>query len=176
MTRHVRRGGAYLRVADPGWTDPLDPSWAAERGGRWNPPASFPVLYLCATVEVARANVLRRFEGFPYGVLDLRPDRRPDLVEVGVSELRAADIVTDAGCRAVGLPATYPLDGRRRRIGWERTQPIGLRLFREGEVAIAARSAALASGERGEELARIVRTRRERPRLQGRRSFDAWFG
>ena len=74
-----------------------------------------------------------------------------------MAELRAVDVVTAAGCRSVGLPATYPFDGRRR-IGWERTQPIGLRAFDAGEEAIAARSAALADGERGEELARIIRT------------------
>jgi len=28
--------------------------FAAERGGRWNPPESFPVVYLCQTVAVAR--------------------------------------------------------------------------------------------------------------------------
>ncbi len=167
MTRHVTRGGSYVRVADPGWDDPLDASFAVERGGRWNPPGSFPMLYLCATAMVARANVFRRFEGSPFGVLDLRPDRRPDLVEVDVPDLRAVDVVTAAGCRAVGLPATYPFDGRRR-IGWERTQPIGLRAFDEGEEAIAARSAALAEGERGEELARIIRRRKDRPRLTGR--------
>jgi hypothetical protein len=175
VTRHVTRGGAYLRVADPGWHDPLDASYAAEHGGRWNPPGSFPMLYLCATVRVARANVFHRFERFPYGVLDLRPDRRPDLVEVHLAELRAVDVVTAAGCRSVGLPATYPFDGRRR-IGWERTQPIGLRAFDAGEEAIAARSAALAEGERGEELARIIRRRKDRPRLTRRRPFDEWFG
>ncbi len=175
MTRHITRRGAYLRVADPGWDDPLDASFAAEHGGRWNPPGSFPMLYLCATVQVARANVFHRFEGLPYGVVDLRPERRPDLVEVRVAEVRAVDVVTAAGCRAVGLPATYPFDDMRRRTGWERTQPIGLRAFEEGEAAIAARSAALAFGERGEELACIIRRRKDRPRLTSRRAFDAWF-
>ena len=45
----------------------------AERGGRWNPPESFPVVYLCRSVPVARANVYRKLEGQPYGPEDLRP-------------------------------------------------------------------------------------------------------
>ena len=34
----MRRGGDYLRVADPAWADPLDGRFSARRGGRWNPP------------------------------------------------------------------------------------------------------------------------------------------
>ena len=174
--RHLTRGGAYLRVADPSWIDPLDPSFSVERGGRWNPPGSFPVAYLCASIEVARANVLRRFAGLPYGVLDLRPGRRPDLVGTTVPRRHAVDVVTDAGCLAAGLPATYPFDGRGRRIGWGRTQPIGLAAWEAGEQAIACRSAALARRERGEELAWFVRGRKDRLRIATSRGFDEWFG
>jgi hypothetical protein len=173
--RHLTRGGTYLRVADPAWVRPLDPSYAMGRGGRWNPPGSFPVVYLCATVDVARANVLQRFTGAPYGVLDLQPERRPDLVRTRVPEGRTVDVVTDLGCRAAGLPASYPFDGRGRRIGWRRTQPIGLAAWDAGERAIACRSAALPRGERGEELAWFARER-GRPRVTARRSFDDWFG
>src|SRR5947199_199474 len=60
--RTVERRGAYVRVADPGWRDPLDGRHARARGGRWNPPESFPVVYLCATLGVARANVIRKLE------------------------------------------------------------------------------------------------------------------
>ena len=35
----------WWRIADPAWTNPLDPSFAQRRGGRWNPPGSFPTLY-----------------------------------------------------------------------------------------------------------------------------------
>jgi hypothetical protein len=173
--RHLARRGRYSRVVDPGWSRPLDPSFAAERGGRWNPPASFPVVYLCATREVARANVLRRFVGFPYGVLDLRPDRRPSLVETDVPEHRAVDVVTDAGCRAAGLPASYPYDGRGRRIGWQRTQPVGSTAWSQDERSIACRSAALPKNERGEELAWLPRATADRLRVVRRRSFDDWF-
>jgi hypothetical protein len=172
--RHVVREGRYVRVADPAWRRPLDPSFAAAAGGRWNPPGSFPVVYLCATPEVARANVARRFEGLPYGVLDLQPERRPVLVDTDVPSHRAADVVTDAGCQAAGLPRTYPFDARGRRIGWERTQPIGADAWEGGERSIACRSAALPRGTRGEELAWFVRDRASQLRVRRRRAFDAW--
>jgi hypothetical protein len=173
--RHVERGGRYLRVADPGWRRPLDPRFAEERGGRWNPPDSFPVLYLCATHGVARANVLRRFAGMPYGMLDIRPERRPVLIETDVPERRLLDALTDAGCRAAGLPASYPFDGRGRVVGWARTQPIGATAWEQGESGIAARSATIPRAERGEELAWFVRTSEDRLRVAGRRRFDDWF-
>jgi hypothetical protein len=38
--------GTYLRVADPGWADPLDSSFAQRLGGRWNAPDAHATLYL----------------------------------------------------------------------------------------------------------------------------------
>ncbi len=173
--RHVSRGGRYLRVADPAWRRPLDPRFAAARGGRWNPPGSFPVLYLCATRDVAHANVLRRFAGLPYGLIDVRPERRPVLIETDIPHRRAVDVTTDAGCRAGGLPITYPFDGRGRIVDWGRTQPIGAVAWEQGEASIAARSAALPKDERGEELAWLVRTADDRLFVAVRRRFDDWF-
>jgi hypothetical protein len=164
-----------MRVADPAWRRPLDPGFAAARGGRWNPPDSFPVVYLCTTRDVARANVLRRFAGLPYGLIDVLPERRPVLIETDVPDRRAVDVTTDAGCRAAGLPFTYPVDGRGRVVGWERTQPIGTAAWEQGEPSIAARSAAVTKNERGEELAWLVRTAEERLRVAVRRRFDDWF-
>jgi hypothetical protein len=37
--------GVWLRLAEPEWEDPLDPSFAAFQGGRWNAPGSYPALY-----------------------------------------------------------------------------------------------------------------------------------
>jgi RES domain-containing protein len=162
-------------VADPAWRRPLDPGFAAARGGRWNPPGSFPVLYLCATRHVARANVLRRFAGLPYGLIDIRPERRPVLIETDVPDRRAVDVTTDAGCRAAGLPITYPLDDRGRVVDWSRTQRIGAAAWEQGEASIAARSAALAKDERGEELAWFVRNAGDRLRVAVRRRFHDWF-
>jgi hypothetical protein len=168
--RTIRRGGPYLRVADPDWDDPLDGRYAAERGGRWNPPGSFPVVYLCRSIEVARANVYRKLEAQPYGPEDLRPEAGPILVRTRVPEDRYLNVITDAGCRDAGLPRTYPLDSRRRTVPWRRCQPIGLRAWRAGLPGVAARSAA-AVGE-GEELAHFGRRRLRRGAA---RAFDEWF-
>jgi hypothetical protein len=167
--RTIQRGGPYLRVADPGWGDPLDGRYAAERGGRWNPPESFPVVYLCRSVPVARANVYRKLAGLPYGPEDLLPGNGPVLVRTNVPEDRYLNVVTDAGLRDAGLPRTYPLDSRRRIVPWRRCQPIGLRAWERGLPGIAARSAAAMGGE---ELAYFGRRKLRRGAV---RSFEEWF-
>jgi hypothetical protein len=172
--RTIARGGDYLRVADPDWYDPLDGGFAALRGGRWNPAGSFPVVYLCRSLAVARANVARRLAGQPFGPEDLDPSSGPVLVTARVGEGRFADVVTDRGCRAVGLPSTYPLDSRGRVVGWERCQPIGLAAFDAGLPGLACRSAATARAVGAEELAWFQRGRRRLRRIRMRR-FDDWF-
>ncbi len=170
--RTVRRGGTYYRVADPHWEDPLDGRPAALRGGRWNPPESFPVVYLCRTVAVARANVARLLRGHPYGPEDLRPEAGPVLVTAAAREDRYLNVVTDAGCAAVGLPRTYPRDGRGRTISHRRCQPIGLEAHERGLPGIAARSAAPTAPAGGEELAFFGRRGLRR---RGLASFERWF-
>jgi len=167
--RTIRRGGPYLRVADPDWDDPLDGRHAAERGGRWNPPESFPVVYLCGSIEVARANVYRRLRGQPYGPEDLRPEGGPILVRTRVPDDRYLNAVTDAGLQDLGLPKTYPRDSRRRTVPHRRCQPIGLRAWEAELPGVAARSAAAAAGE---ELAYFGRRKLRRGAI---RSFEDWF-
>ena len=167
--RTIRRGGPYLRVADPGWDDPLDGRHAAQRGGRWNPPESFPVVYLCRSIEVARANVYRRLRAQPYGPEDLRPGAAPVLVRTRVPEDRYLNAITDAGLRDLGLPKSYPLDGRRRIVPHSRCQPVGLRAWEAGLPGIAARSAA---ARQGEELAYFGRRKLRRGAVS---AFDEWF-
>jgi hypothetical protein len=169
--RHLERGGRYVRVVDPGWVRPLDGRHAAQWGGRWNPPGSFAVVYLCRETSVARAIVLRRFAGLPYSPLDLRPDRRPALVETEVSSDRFVDVLTDAGCRAASLPDSYPRGPEGEEIGWDRCQPVGRTAWDQDEPGIACRSAAAP----GEELAWFQRGR-ARLRVRRRRRFDDWFG
>jgi hypothetical protein len=166
--RTIRRGGPYLRVADPDWDDPLDGRYAAERGGRWNPPESFPVVYLCLTVAVARANVYRRLEGQPYGPEDLRTESGPVLVRTRVPGDRYLNVITDAGCRDAGLPKTYPRDSRRRIVTHGRCQPIGQRAWEAGLPGVAARSA----WAPGEELAYFGSRKLRRGAV---RIFDDWF-
>ncbi len=166
--RTIRRGGPYLRVADPDWDDPLDGRYAAERGGRWNPPESFPVTYLARSLAVARAYVFRKLEGQPYGPEDLRPGGGPVLVRTRLPEDRYLNVVTDAGCRDARLPASYPLDSRRRTIPRRRCQPIGLAAFEAGLPGVAARSAVAA----GEELAYFGGRKLRRGAV---RPFEEWF-
>ena len=171
--RHVRRGGRYLRVADPAWARPLDGRYARDRGGRWNPPGSFPVVYLFGAIDVARSFVLARFEGLPYSAFDLRVESGPDLVETEIRPDRFVDVVTDEGCRAAGLPVTYPRTSRGGLVPHERCRPIGLAAWDQGEAGIACRSATARPADTGEELAWFARTGL---RTRRRRAFADWFG
>lgn len=173
MSDHVRRGGRYVRVADPDWDDPLDGSYAGRLGRRWNAPGAFPVVYLNATEAVARANVDKQFAPLPYSPSDLDPAEAPVLVETEVPSADYVDVVTDAGCAALGLPATYPYDAVGAVISWEVCRPIGQRAWSSGEHGIACRSAALPRGTVGEELAYFQRGDRL-PRL-GVRAFAGWY-
>lgn len=171
--RWIERGGEYFRLADPGWADPLDGTYAREHGGRWNAPGSFPVVYLNATRSTARANVARKLAGRPFGVEDLAPEEAPDLVATRVPRDRYVDIVTDEGCTTAGLPATYPRDARGEEIGWDACQPVGRRAWDADASGIACRSAAVAAGKDGEELAWFERGGSLTPDV--RWSFDEWF-
>lgn len=174
MVRHRTRAGTLLRVADPDWADPLDPRYAELRGGRWNPPGSFGVLYLCASVEVARAVVDQHFAGLPYGPEDLDPDTAPLLVEVELPAAAYVDAVSAAALASLHLPASYPDDGTGRLVAHRDCQGIGARLHAAGEAGVSCRSAARLPSP-GEELAVFDRPNRARPRLRGRRGFESWY-
>ena len=171
--RHVIRGGEYLRVADPGWEEPLDGSFAARAGGRWNPPDSFGVVYLCRSLAVARANVHRRLADSPYGPEDLQPARAPVLVRTEVPTARHVDAVTARGLASLGLPRSYPIDARGEVVPRERCEAIGQSAWEAGESGIACRSAALAAGRRGEELAWFERGKRLT--AESIAAFEHWF-
>jgi hypothetical protein len=169
----ISRGGRYLRVADPYWDDPLSGEHAKSRGGRWNPPGSFPVAYLNRDERVARANVLRRFDGLPYGPEDLDPETAPVLVGTVVPRRRCVDVVTDAGCLSGGLPTTYPRDESGRTVPHERCRPLGQAAWDARLPGIACRSAAPAAPADGEELAWFDRG--DGLSVADVRPFDDWF-
>ena len=169
----VTRGGVYVRVVDPDWDDPLSGEFAKARGGRWNAPGAFPVVYLNGDEGVARANVLHRFTGLPYGPEDLEPTAAPVLVSTVVPEDDFVDVVSDAGCVAAGLAATYPLDESGIPVPHERCHPVGRGAWDAGLPGIACRSAAPAAPLGGEELARFDRGESLTP-LEVRR-FTDWF-
>lgn len=169
----VTRGGVYVRVADPDWNDPLSGEFAKARGGRWNAPGSFPVVYLNGDERVARANVLQRFAGLPYGPEDLEPSAAPVLVSTIVPEDDFVDVVNEAGCVAAGLPATYPAGDDGVPVSYAACQLVGQEAWDADRPGIACRSAAPAAPPSGEELARFGRGEPLRP-LEVRR-FPDWF-
>ena len=171
--RRVSRGGRYLRVADPDWSDPLDGSYAAVRGGRWNQPGSFPVVYLNREVATARANVRRRFASQPFGIDDVQPKRRPVLVHAEVPRMRYVDVITDRGCVAVGLSASYPQQTTGESVLHEECQTIGHAAWDQDELGIACRSAAPGAWPPGEELAWFQRS--ERLTQKEVLPFDRWY-
>ncbi|MCX6364218.1 MAG: RES family NAD+ phosphorylase [Actinobacteria bacterium] len=169
----VTRGGIYVRVADPGWDDPLTGAFAKARGSRWNAPRAFPLVYLNGDVRTARANVLQRFAGLPYGPEDLEPSAAPALVSTAVPEDGFVDVVSRAGCSAVGLPPTYPVDEDGAPVPHEACQPVGQAAWDSGLPGIACRSAAPAAPRGGEEMAWFGRREPLTP-LEAR-SFLDWF-
>jgi RES domain-containing protein len=164
--RTARRGGAYNRLAEPAWADPLDIGFARERGGRWNAPGTYGVLYLNGSPAVARAQARHKLAGQPFGIEDLDESEQHDLVDVEVPEGDYLDCVTAAGLEAVGLPASYP-----RAVGHAECRPVGAAARDAGRPGVACRSAAAPEGE---ELA-VFDIAVGGVVLTGRRAFADWF-
>lgn len=135
-------GRHWFRVANAGWDDPLDPSYAQQHGGRWNHPGSFPTLYLNEDLRTARAQITHMLEGSPVNPEDL--DAPYVLVTVSLPRSQvAADAVTDQGLDGLGLPRTYPtIDGVV--VSHDECRPIGAAVKLAGLRGVRARSAAAA--------------------------------
>ncbi len=170
--RHIRRGGSYLRVADPSWGDPLSGEHSRIRGGRWNAPGAFGVVYLNASVDVARALVRTRLEDRGIRPEDIRPEAGPVLVRTTVPDDTYVNAVTDAGLRSVNLPITYPLDARGKIIAHGVCQPIGQLAWDAGERGIACRTATQGAPANGEELAYFGRHSLSAAKTE---QFATWF-
>lgn len=171
----VRRGGAYNRLAEPSWRDPLDTGHSRGAGGRWNPPGAFGALYLNADERLARLQVAYKLAGQPYDIEDLDPVEQHDLVDVHVDGCAALDCVTPRGLQAVGLPAGYPLDAAARTVAHAACQPIGAAARAAGLEAVACRSAAGGAGVSDEELAVFEDAAPRRCRVTARRAFSDWY-
>jgi hypothetical protein len=151
LVLRLRDGQEWLRVADPAWADPLDPSYAAEVGGRWNPPHSFPTLYLSEDLPTARAQVLKLLAGSPVEPEDL--DQGFDLVLATLPRSQdVADALSDQGLEALSLPDTYPDHRNGRPVRHETCQPVGAEVHALGVRGVYARSAVIPDGA-GRELA-----------------------
>jgi hypothetical protein len=170
--RSATRAGTYFRVYKPDWTDPLDSSFSKRIGGRWNAPGAFGVLSLNATVTVAATNARSQHRGRAIKLFDLRPERRPSLLQVSVPKSSVLDAVTERGVRDARLPDHFPWN-----FSHERGRTVGLRAYRSGRLrGIASRSAAECSRDEwlGEELSWFDTS----PRLREngpRRAFGQWY-
>lgn len=116
----VPDGRVFLRVAAPEWQDPLDAHPAAAAGGRWNPPASFPTLYLNGDVATARMQLERLVEGTPFTTDDLDDGAYLLVAATLPRNQTCADAVSAAGLRRLGLPESYPLDEAGEPVGHDR--------------------------------------------------------
>ncbi len=166
-------GHRWLRVADESWDDPLDPAFAQQHGGRWNPPSSFPALYLNEDLRTARAQIAHMLDGSPVDPEDL--DAPYVLVTVSLPGGQiAADAVTDAGISGLGLPPTYPM-ANGAPVPHEDCQPIGAAVKLGGLRGIHARSAATRDGS-GRELAWFpARPSSKARRVAPDRPFADWW-
>lgn len=165
----------WWRIADVNWDDPTDTSYSSARGGRWNEPGGHPTLYLNEDMVTARLNMRLFTEQWPYEPEDLRPDRAPVLV--GITLPRSQTVVdahTPSGVRALGLPATYPLDASGDLVTHDRCQPIGTAAKQAGLRGVRSRSATSPLGE-GRELAWFPATSRSRGVVRSRLSFVDWY-
>ncbi len=145
-------GRVWLRVAKPDWADPLDPGYAKNVGGRWNPPNSFPTLYLSGNVITARLQIERMCAGTPITPDDLADDAYMLVAATLPSAQPSADAVTEEGLIALGLPTSYPLDDQGHSVSHATCQPIGASLEQQGRSGIWCRSACSPDGH-GRELA-----------------------
>jgi hypothetical protein len=174
-TETLADGHEWWRIANPAWSDPLDPVYAGRHGGRWNPPDSFPTLYVNEDVVTARLNLRLFVAGWPYGPEDLRDDTGPILVgAILPRDQRVCDAHTREGVAALGLPASYPLDADGEPVPHSACQPIGARVKERKLRGVRCRSARAADGA-GRELAWFPATGRSRARPTKRLTFERWF-
>lgn len=169
--------GAHVwwRIADPAWADPLDPSFAQRQGGRWNPPDSFPVLYLNEDMVTARLNLRAFIANWPYEPEDLRDDTGPILLGCTLPRRQVVcDVHSADGVRAAGLPDAYPFERDGRPVPHSRCQPVGVQVKTAGLRGVRVRSARSRDGA-GRELAWFPASVRSHARRIRTLAFTAWF-
>lgn len=146
-------GHVWLRIAKPHYADLFDPSHAQERGGRWNPPRSWPTLYLNHDLRTVHAQVRHLFLDRAIDPDDLGDDAPIVLAAATLpARQRVANLTSDEGLTEVGLATAYPLDQHGLPIPHAATQAVGKRVHDAGLRGVFCRSAATGDGA-GRELA-----------------------
>ena len=174
-TEWLPDGHEWMRIADPSWSNPLDPGFAAERGGRWNPPHSFPTLYLNEDLATARSNLERFIESWPYEPEDLRNETGPILVQAVLPRRqRVADCHTAEGVGEAGLPATYPRNPDGTLVAHEVCRRIGSAVHEQRLRGVRARSARTVDPAR-RELAWFPAGASSRARPVRTMTFAEWY-
>lgn len=174
-TELLANGHEWWRIADPVWNDPLDPDYAKRSGGRWNPPDSFPTLYLNEDRVTARLNLRLFISGWPYEPEDLRDDTGPLLIGATLPrDQRVCDVHSRQGVVAVDLPQSYPLDADGKLVPHATCQKIGQRARDRGLRGVRCRSARAPDGA-GRELAWFPATGRSRARRKTTLPFEDWY-
>ncbi len=165
-------GHVWLRLTRPHYRDPFDTSYARRQGGRWNPPDSWPTLYVNEDMATVHAQVAHMFTG-----RGIRPDDLDDDAPIMLAAAtlprsqRVADITGDRGAVAAGLPPTYPLDASGTAVPHTTTQVVGSEVHDRGLRGVWCRSA---SGI-GRELAWFpARGARARPHWPAPLGFGRW--
>ncbi len=165
----------WWRIANPAWANPLDPRFAQQQGGRWNPPGSFPALYLNEDMVTARLNLFDFISKWPYEPEDLRDNTGPALVGCSLPRRQVVcDACSSAGVRAVGLPDTYPLERDGALVPHARCQSIGAQVKAAHLRGVRSRSAQSRDGI-GRELAWFPASTRSVARRAQTLAFTTWF-
>ena len=165
----------WWRIAEKNWANPLDPSFAQAKGGRWNPPNSFPCLYLNEDAHTVRLNLRRFISKWPYQPEDLLPENAPNLVAASLPKRqRVCDAHSPAGIQALGLPKSYPLTASGKPVGHSRCQTLGLQIKSFGLRGVLCRSAQ-SCRRSGRELAWFPATARSHAKRVNTLIFDDWY-
>lgn len=135
-------GHIWFRITRPHYHDPFDTTFAQQTGGRWNPPDSWPTLYLNSSLATVHAQVRHMFTGRGVVVDDLDDDAPINLAAARLpTRQRALDAVSADGIAAIALPAEYPLDTAGAPTTHDVTRPIGAAVHAAGLDGVLCRSA-----------------------------------
>jgi len=120
-------------------------------------------------------NLDRFIAQWPYEPEDLDDRHGPDLAVMTLPRAQqVADVHSVSGVAAVGLPATYPLDGAGQLVSHPDCRLVGGRVRDAGLRGVHCRSAQTSRGA-GRELAWFPASTRSRALLVRRIRYTSWF-